>query len=121
MMKPFKSLPYLLMPVFFMVGAVLMVSPSYAENLDEETAQEKAVTAPVDPGPGGILQAEVVAVEPKVLIVKNADGDISRVPLPGESGKTADEFSVGEKIEAVITPEGITTSVRPVPSPADAS
>jgi hypothetical protein len=120
-MKPFKSLFYLLMPLFFMVGAVLMVSPLYAEKLDEETVQEKAVTAPVDPGPGGILVAKVVAVEPKALVVENTEGDISRVPMPGESGKTADDFSVGDKIEAVITPEGITTSVRPVPSPVDAS
>jgi hypothetical protein len=109
-MKPSKILNVCLLPISFTVfSSVGVVEPVLAD------IQEDVVTAPIDPGPGGILEAEVTHVEEKVLLVKKENGEVSRIPMPGESGKSAKEFSKGDKVQAVITPEGTTTSVRTVP------
>jgi hypothetical protein len=114
-MKGVRMLSFFVLPVSFLVFSFGLVAHLYAEKADD------AVTAPIDSGPGGVLEAEVTAVEPNVLLVKKADGEVARVPMPGESGKSASDFSKGDKIEAVITPEGVTTSVRIVPSPTEES
>lgn len=109
-MKFFRILNFLILPISFIVfSSVGMVEYLYADEKDD------MVTAPIDPGPGGILEAEVTHVESNVLLVKKPDGEISRIPMPGESGKSASEFSKGDKVQAVITPQGTTTSVRTVP------
>ena len=109
-MKSFRILNFLILPISFTVfSSVGMVEHLYADEKDD------VVTAPIDPGPGGILEAEITHVESNVLLVKKSDGEISRIPMPGESGKSASEFSKGDKVQAVITPQGTTTSVRTVP------
>jgi hypothetical protein len=109
-MKLFKILNVCILPISVAVfSSGGLVEPVYADE------KEDAVTAPIDKGPGGILEAEVTHVEENVLLVKKADGELSRIPMPGESGKSAKEFSKGDNVQAVITPEGTTTSVRIVP------
>lgn len=89
--------------VFFSVGVVELVSANVKDDI---------VTAPIDKG---MLEAEITHVASNVLLVKKEDGETSRIPMPGESGKSATEFSKGDKIQAVITPQGTTTSVRKMP------
>ena len=112
-MKLLRILSFLILPVSFIIVSVGIVDYLYADE------KVDAVTSPIDSGPGGILEAEVIHVEPNVLLVKKSDGEVSRVPMPGETGKSTSEFSKGDRIQAVITPEGITTSVRDVPAPAE--
>jgi hypothetical protein len=109
-MKHNKILNRCILPIsLVLLSSAGVCGPVFADEKDE------ALTAPIDKGPGGILEAEVTHVETNVLLVKKEDGDVSRVPMPGESGKSAREFSEGDKIQAVITPKGTTTSVRKVP------
>jgi hypothetical protein len=63
------------------------------------------------------MEGKVVEVESHTLVVENLDGKIVRLPMPGKTGESAIDFSKGDYIEATVTPEGITTSVRIVGNP----
>ncbi|MBA3967968.1 MAG: hypothetical protein H0X47_19775 [Nitrospirales bacterium] len=65
----------------------------------------------------GVIEGKVVEVETNTLVLEKNNGKIVRVHMPGKSGNTAADFSKGDYIEAVVTPEGITTSVRVVLNP----
>ncbi|MEX2492971.1 MAG: hypothetical protein WD425_14555 [Nitrospirales bacterium] len=65
----------------------------------------------------GVIEGKVVEVETNTLVLEKNNGKIVRVRMPGKSGNTAVEFSKGDYIEAVVTPEGITTSARVVLNP----
>lgn len=73
--------------------------------------------APVASGAAGVVEGKIVEVESQTLVVEKLDGDIVRVPMPGKTGETAQDFSKGDYIEASVTPEGLTTSVRVVVNP----
>ena len=109
-MKFIRNFYLYILPITFAVFSSGGVVESVSANVKDDI-----VTAPIDKGPGGILEAEITHVDPKVLLVKKEDGETSRIPMPGESGKSATEFSKGDKIQAVITPQGTTTSVRKMP------
>lgn len=63
---------------------------------------------------GGVLEGRVIEAENLTLVVEKANGEVVRVPMPGKSGESAENFSQGDHIEVAISPEGITTSVRKV-------
>ena len=73
--------------------------------------------APTATGGSGVIEGTVVEVESHTLVVKKNDGETVRVPMPGKSGEPAGQFSKGDYIEASVTPEGTTTSVRIVANP----
>ena len=60
----------------------------------------------------GVQEGEIVEVEEQTLVIKSRNtGKILRIPMPLNSHKNANDFKVGEHIEPVVSPEGITTSV----------
>ncbi len=69
-----------------------------------------------DTGPApiatGTYHGQVLEVEEHTLVVKQADGEIVRVRLPGQSGYQASDFQVGDQVEATVSPQGVTTSVK---------
>jgi hypothetical protein len=73
--------------------------------------------APVTSGGAGVVEGKVVEVETHTLVIEKLDGETVRVPMPGKTGESAGEFSKGDYIEATVTPEGVTTSVRTVVNP----
>lgn len=88
-------------------------------TLDNIRADElpKNDPAPLSTGGQGVIEGKVIEVETHTLVVKKIDGNVVRVRMPGKSGEKAKDFSVGEYIEASVTPEGMTTSVRKVVNP----
>jgi hypothetical protein len=96
-----------LMPTFLMVGAIstlFLIHPFYVYSADSS-----AEPAPVA---SGVYEGEVIEVEEHTLVIKQADGDIVRVRMPGKSGEKSSNFQVGDKLDVVVSPEGITTSVK---------
>lgn len=73
--------------------------------------------APVAEGGTGVIEGKILEVEQHTLVLEKLDGQTVRVPMPGQSGEPASEFAKGEWVEATVTPEGFTTSVRSVANP----
>lgn len=69
------------------------------------------------PVTSGVVEGKVVEVETHTLVVENLEGNVVRIPMPGKTGESAQKFTKGDYIEATITPQGITTSMRIVPNP----
>lgn len=66
-----------------------------------------------DPKSTGILEGEVLQVEPgSIVMKKDSDGQEVRLRM-AEFTQRGGEFKNGDKIEAFVTPEGTTTSVQP--------
>jgi hypothetical protein len=66
-----------------------------------------------DPKGTGILEGEVLRVEPDSIIMKkDSDGQEVRLRMADFTQRGGD-FKGGDKIEAFVTPEGTTTSVQP--------
>ena len=63
----------------------------------------------------GIIEGKIMEVETNTLVVETENGKTVRIRMPGKSGKSASEFVQGEFIEAAVSPEGITTSVKSGP------
>lgn len=89
--------------------SLILVHPSPGHSGDSSTE-------PV-PVASGVYEGTVLEVEKHTLVVKQADGDIVRVRMPGKSGDKASDFQVGDMVEVIVTPEGITTSVKRQLSP----
>ena len=83
---------------------LFLIQPSSGYSADSSTQP-----APVA---SGVYEGEVLEVENHTLVVKQTDGDIVRVRMPGKSGKKSSDFQIGDKVEASVSPEGITTSVK---------
>ena len=60
----------------------------------------------------GTYHGQVVEVEDHTLVVKQEDGEVVRVRLPGQSGDQASDFQVGDQVEVTVSPHGVTTSVK---------
>ena len=60
----------------------------------------------------GVYHGKVVEVEEHTLVVKQDDGDIVRVRMPGQSDEHASDYQVGDHVEVIVSPQGITTSVK---------
>jgi len=67
------------------------------------------------PEEAGTFQGKIIEIVENVLVVEKSDGEVVRVPLPGETGKRASAFRIEELVEITMTPEGMTTSVKSVP------
>ncbi len=95
------------------VAAVVFVAASgVIPDIIHASGSEHKEIAPV--ASGGVLEGRVIEVENLTLVVEKANGEVVRVPMPGKSGESADDFSTGDYIEIAISPQGITTSVRKV-------
>ena len=94
-----KFISILSMNIFLILGYSLS---GYATNSTTEPA----------PVASGVYEGEVIEVEEHTLVIKQTDGDIVRVRMPGKSGEKSSNFQVGDKLEVVVSPEGITTSVQ---------
>jgi hypothetical protein len=79
-------------------------------------ANDRTVESPA-PVNSGVTEGKVVEVESHTLVVESLDGKVVRIPMPGKTEESSSEFSKGDYIEATVTPQGITTSVRIVPNP----
>jgi hypothetical protein len=72
-----------------------------------------AVSDAADPKSVGMLEGEVLQVEPDSIIMKKeTDGHEVRLRM-ADFTQRGGEFKPGDKIEAFVTPEGTTTSVQP--------
>lgn len=98
------------------LGCLVLVAGAIFEHA---TANERTVEplAPVTSGGGGVMEGKVVEVESHTLVVENLEGKVVRIPMPGKTRESAKNFSKGDYIEATVTPEGNTTSVRIVANP----
>jgi len=75
-------------------------------------AEEEYDTAPVE---AGTFQGKILEIEEHDLVVQKSDGEVVRIPMPGETGKRVTDFDVEEVVELTLTSKGITTSVIPIP------
>ncbi|MCA9422918.1 MAG: hypothetical protein KC592_18005 [Nitrospira sp.] len=89
---------------------VLLSAPLSGHLHAQETAMEEP--SPIASGIGGVVEGKVMEVENHTLVIENSNGKTVRVRMPGKSGKSSSDFSKGNYIEAAVSPEGITTSVR---------
>ena len=72
------------------------------------------VSDAADPKSVGMLEGEVLRVEPSSIIMKSdPDGHEVRLRMADFTHRGKD-FKEGDKIEAFVTPEGTTTSVQPL-------
>ena len=76
-----------------------------------------AAKASFDPAPvaKGTIEGEVIEVEEDTLVIKKLNGEEARVRIPGRTDDKAETYSVGDRVEVYVTPEGTTTSVREIP------
>lgn len=89
---------------------VFVVASGMTPDIIYASGEDKKI-APVA---SGVVEGRVIETEHLTLVVEKANGEVVRVPMPGKSGESADDFSKGDYIEIAISPEGITTSVRKV-------
>ena len=101
--------------------AIVLVSLAFFSGILSDYLQANdqpgADSAPVASGAAGVVEGTIVEVDSQTLVIEKLDGDIVKIPMPGKTGETAQEFSKGDYIEAAVTPEGLTTSVRVVANP----
>jgi hypothetical protein len=110
-----KWIQPIVMVVLLTLALVAGVMSEYSQA-EKMPAQDRA---PVATGQPGVIEGKIVEVESHTLVLERLDGQTVRVPMPGKSGETAGEFEKGEWVEATVTPEGITTSVRTVANPKE--
>lgn len=99
-------LPLVLGCLALMIGAI-----------GEDAGANDRIVEPPAPVTSGVTEGKVVEVESHTLVVESLDGKVVRIPMPGKTGESSSEFSKGDYIEATVTPQGTTTSVRIVPNP----